>query len=118
MLLALEPGQGVPQQLTDVLALDPGAAEALRPLDQPALGEALLRAREGEGESERELLVAELAVVNKVGEARGNVVEELGSRAWRESKWGSLDFNFGMRFIARTCRLPLRSTCVPLQYEK
>ena len=66
----------LPEQLDDVLSLDAGAAEPLGPLDEDPLGEPLLPAREGEGEAEREDLVAELAVVDEVGEALGDVVEE------------------------------------------
>ena len=67
---------GLAKHLHDVLALDVGAAEALGPLDQVGGGQAVLLAREREGEAEREQLVRDLPAVHEVREAGGDVVEQ------------------------------------------
>ncbi len=66
------------KKLDDVLTLDTVAVEALSPFHEFSLGEADLLTREGEGEAERQDLLVDLPVLDEVGQAGGNVVEQLG----------------------------------------
>ena len=79
-------GDGVPQQLADVLTLHTGAAETLCPLDQLGTGQTLLGTGEGEGEPERQLLVRDVSIVGKVAEALRDVVEQLFSTPYKHNR--------------------------------
>lgn len=64
------------EQHHHVLALHPLAVEALGPLDQPPLGQALLLQGEGEGKAQRQHFVLDISVNNKIGqtpEKEGNI---------------------------------------------
>lgn len=75
------PGDGVLQQLDNILVDDTGTVEALRPGLQQALGEAQLAQREREGEAQWQALLIDIVLRHKVGEALGYVIEQLGAGA-------------------------------------
>ena len=88
--------EGLVQQGHHILAFDPLAVEALSPPDQAGLRQALLSgfkvfiekvernisslAREGEGESKGKGFRFQLSIFDKLGEAGGDVVKQLGAQ--------------------------------------
>ena len=69
--------RGVLQHPDDVFALDAGAREALRPLDEEALPQARLAAGEREGEAEGKMAAREAVLHRELVDTRDDVVEEL-----------------------------------------
>ena len=72
---------GALQQQYDVFALDAAALEVLAPVDQTAHGQAFLLTREREGEAELQQTPRQAVLGDELGQALGQVVEQLTRHA-------------------------------------